>query len=152
MEISINNDFCYLFRVRYSECDAQKVVFNGKYVDYIDIAVTEFMRVIWGNYNDILASGVDSQVVNLTISWKAPAHFDEIIAATVKSVKIGTSSFTLGVDFYNYENSELIATSEIIYVMISADQHTKMEIPDDMRLQLGKGAKGIKVDPLSNAI
>ena len=51
----MRDEFCHLLRVRYSECDAQKVVFNGRYVDYIDIAVTEFMRVIWGNYNDILS-------------------------------------------------------------------------------------------------
>jgi len=142
----MNNDFCYLLRVRYSECDAQKVVFNGRYVDYIDIAVTEFMRVIWGNYNDILADGIDNQVVNLSINWKAPAHFDEIIAVTVKPIRIGNSSYSLQIDFHNYENSQILASAEIIYVMVSAVQHIKMEIPQGMRKQLEEGANGIKID------
>jgi len=142
----MNNDFCYLLRVRYSECDAQKVVFNGRYVDYIDIAVTEFMRVIWGNYDDILSNGIDNQVVNLSINWKAPAHFDEIIAITVKPIRIGTSSYSLQVDFYNYESSKILASAEIIYVMVSVTQHKKMEIPQDMRKQLEEGAHGIKID------
>ncbi|MEY8197735.1 MAG: acyl-CoA thioesterase [Colwellia sp.] len=142
----MNNDFCYLLRVRYSECDAQKVVFNGRYVDYIDIAVTEFMRAIWGNYNDILSIGIDNQVVNLSINWKAPALFDEIIAITVKPIKIGTSSYTLKVDFCNYESYLVIASAEIVYVMVSATEHIKMNIPQGMRKQLEEGALGIKID------
>lgn len=142
----MNNNFCYLLRVRYAECDAQKVVFNGRYVEYIDIAVNEFTRVVWGKYNDLLAAGIDNQVVNLTISWKAPAHFDEVIAATVKPIRMGNSSYTLKVDFYNNESSQLLASAEIIYVMVDADEHIKMEIPHDMRKLFETGANGIRID------
>lgn len=142
----MNNNFCYLLRVRYSECDAQKVVFNGRYVDYIDIAVTEYMRVIWGNYNDILSNGLDNQVVSLSINWKAPAHFDEIIAIAVKPIKLGKTSYSLQIDFYNYDTSKMLASAEIAYVMVSATQHTKMDIPQDMRKKFKTGASGIVID------
>ena len=36
--------FRYYLRVRYQECDAQKVVFNARYGDYIDLACIEFLR------------------------------------------------------------------------------------------------------------
>ena len=36
--------FRYYLRVRYQECDAQKVVFNARYGDYIDQACIEFLR------------------------------------------------------------------------------------------------------------
>jgi acyl-CoA thioester hydrolase len=142
----MNNEFCYLLRVRYSECDAQKVVFNGRYVDYIDVAVAEFMRVIWGNYNDILSKDIDNQVVKLTIDWEAPAHFDEIVAITVKAVRAGSSSYSLQLNFYNYENHKKLASAEIIYAMVSAAKHVKMEIPQNMRKKLEEGATGIHID------
>ncbi len=142
----MNNDFCYFLRVRYSECDAHKVVFNGRYVDYIDLAATEFMRAIWGNYTDLLSDGLDLQVVSLTLDWKAPAHFDEVVAITVKPGKTGTTSYRLAFDFYNHGTSEHLVHADIVYVMVSADQHKKMEIPRTMRKQLEKGAPGIKVD------
>jgi acyl-CoA thioester hydrolase len=142
----MRDEFCHLLRVRYSECDAQKVVFNGRYVDYIDIAVTEFMRVIWGNYNDILSKGIDSQVVKLSIHWKASAHFDEIIAITVKSIRIGSSSYTLQVDFFNHKTAVHIASAEIIYVMVSAGEHKKMEISKEMRKKLEEGSPGTRID------
>ncbi len=142
----MNDEFCYLLRVRYAECDAQKVVFNGKYVEYIDVAVTEFTRAIWGDYNELLSRGIDSQVVKLTVDWVAPAHFDEVIAITVKAIRVGTTSYALQIDFYNYEKSIKISSAEIIYVMVSAIQHIKMEIPADMRQQLETGARGVQVD------
>ncbi|MDP1539457.1 MAG: thioesterase family protein [Moraxellaceae bacterium] len=138
--------FRHLLRVRYAECDGQNVVFNGRYVDYIDVAVTEFLRVVWGNYQDILATGIDSQVIALSLNWKAPAHFDDVLAIGVKPARIGNTSYTLEVSFYRYATQTHIASAEITYVMVSAGDHKKMTIPQTMREQLAQGAPGVVVD------
>ncbi len=142
----MNDAFCHLLRVRYAECDAQKVVFNAKYGEYADIAATEFMRAIWGNYNDLLAKGIDNQVVKLTISWKAPARFDDVLAIRVKPLKIGSSSYTLQLDFYDFETITHLASAQIVYVIVSVGNHKKFAIPDQMRSALEKGAPGIITD------
>ena len=49
--------FEFLFRVRYDECDPQGVVFNARYGDYIDLALTEFMRAAMGGYNALVNMG-----------------------------------------------------------------------------------------------
>ena len=36
--------FRYYLRVRYIECDAQKVVFNSRYSEYVDVGFSEFLR------------------------------------------------------------------------------------------------------------
>ena len=46
--------FRYYLRVRYGECDAQKVVFNARYADYVDLATTEFLRAL-GQWDTDLA-------------------------------------------------------------------------------------------------
>jgi acyl-CoA thioester hydrolase len=35
--------FRYYVRVRYQDCDSQHVVFNARYGDYLDLAITEFL-------------------------------------------------------------------------------------------------------------
>ena len=40
--------FRYLLRVRYGECDAQMIVYNARWGDYVDIATTEFTRAVFG--------------------------------------------------------------------------------------------------------
>lgn len=142
----MKEEFCYLLRVRYAECDAQQVVFNGKYVEYIDIAVTEFVRVSLGNYKELIASGIDYQVVSITVNWKAPAHFDEVLAIHIRLLKMGNTSFTLEVGFYNYQDETLVATGQITYVVVNSIEHNKMPIPANMRAILEKGAPGVVVN------
>jgi len=138
-----NKPFTHLLRVRYAECDAQKIVFNARYADYIDIATTEFTRAIWGDYNDVLETGVDNRVVSMTINWKAPAIFDDVLAIYVEPKKIGNTSYTLGIQFYKYDTEQLLADAEITYVLVNADDYKKTSIPDTLRAQLSNGAVGI---------
>jgi len=38
--------FHYAHRVRWVECDPQWVVFNGHYLTYFDVAITEYARAV----------------------------------------------------------------------------------------------------------
>ena len=90
--------FRLLLRVRYGECDAQQVVFNARYGDYVDVAATEFYRAVFGSYQALLEQGLDSQVVRMVTDWSAPARFDDVLQLEVRTLRLGNSSFTLEVD------------------------------------------------------
>ena len=115
-------------------------------MEYIDVAFTEFTRVIWGDYNDILSSGIDSQVVSLNIDWISPSYFDDVLSIKVKAVHIGKTSYTLQVDFTNHASGSKIASAKIVYVMVSAIEHKKIQIPEKFKLQLSHGAPGVISD------
>lgn len=143
--------FCFKLRVRYGECDAQNVVFNARYGDYVDLAATEFMRALIGGYQQLLAWGFDNQVVRLLTEWKAPAHFDDVLQCWVSVTHIGRTSFTFTVRIENAANDQLIANSEATYVLVDAETHQKQEIPDALRSTLSKGAPGKTVDQSAGA-
>jgi len=52
-------------RVRYSECDAQGVLFNAHYLAYIDHTITELWRAAYGGYQVMLDRGVDIVVAEV---------------------------------------------------------------------------------------
>jgi acyl-CoA thioester hydrolase len=134
--------FRYYLRVRYVECDAQKVVFNSRYGEYVDLAGTEFFRAL--GYGDALVSGdLDYQLVRQTLEWKAPARFDQVLEMTVQSRKLGTTSFTLGVDFRIAGKPDVIATAETIYVLVDAHTLSKKPLPDPLRAALERGTEAI---------
>lgn len=135
--------FTYLMRVRYYECDAQQVVFNARYGDYVDTAATEFYRAVFGDYRNLLAEGLDTQLVKQTIQWQAPAKFDDVIAITVNTQKVGNTSFQLQFTLSLYPNQSPIATCDIVYVMVHAEEFTKAPIPDHLRAKLLLGAPGV---------
>jgi acyl-CoA thioester hydrolase len=137
--------FRYLLRVRYAECDAQKVVFNARYGDYVDLAVTEFFRAL--GYGEALVDGtLDYQLVKQTLEWRGPARFDQVLEVTVRAMRLGTTSFILATEFRVYGEPRLLAQGETVYVLVDADSLTKRVIPDDLRAALERGALGVVID------
>jgi len=134
--------FTHYLRVRYSECDAQAIVFNAKYVEYIDVAATEYMRAMWGDHASILEQGIDNQVVNVNIDWQSSARFDDVVAIEVAVARIGKTSFSLALRFYQAASSQELAIASITYVMVDTQSYLKTPIPDRLRAALKLGAQG----------
>lgn len=138
--------FRYRFRVRYNECDAQKVVFNARYADYVDLAMTEFMRALGRDYNALLARGLDNQVVKLTLEWQGPARFDDVVEARVRALKVGNTSFVLEQELVRTDDGAPLCRAEAIYVMMSTEPFEKTRVPDDLRVALEEGAPDVLID------
>ena len=137
--------FRYYLRVRYQECDAQGVVFNARYGDYVDIAMTEFLRNI--GYREALVSGdLDVQLVKQTTTWKAPARNDQVLEVSVRSVAQGTTSFTLSAEFRIAGTTAVTCEVETVYVRVDGKTLTKRLIGEDFRASLMRGSPGTIVD------
>lgn len=142
----MDSPFELLMRVRYGECDAQQVVFNARYGDYVDVAATEFYRALFGSYQRLLDRGLDSQVVRMTIDWRSPARFDDVLALRVQVVRLGTTSYTLRVDILQQADARPVAEAEVTYVMVQTADYSKTALPDDLRALLERGAPGIRIN------
>jgi acyl-CoA thioester hydrolase len=137
--------FTYYLRVRYIECDAQKVVFNSRYGEYVDAAMTEFLRAI-GFREQLLSGAIDFQLVKQTTQWKAPARFDDVLAISVIPRHLGNTSFTLGTEFRIKGAAPVIVDVETVYVLVDAATLTKTPLPSDFRAALESGARGRTTD------
>jgi len=132
-------------RVRYIECDAQKVVFNSRYGEYVDVSINEFLRAI-GVLPDFLEGQLDFQLVKQTVEWKAPARFDQVLELSIAAIRLGTTSFTIGTTFRIAGDEKPIATVETVYVLVDAKTLTKLVLPDSLRAALQQGAEGKATD------
>lgn len=137
--------FRYYLRVRYSECDAQKVVFNARYGEYVDIAVSEFVRALGFNQAGS-EPDFDFQLVKQTTEWRAPARFDEVLELAVIPKHLGNTSFTVLTEFRIAGDEKVIATTETVYVNVDPKTITKAPIADRIRKALTEGAQGVAVD------
>ena len=136
--------FTYLLRVRYAECDAQKVVFHSRYSEYADVAVTEFIRAL-GFGHEAATGELEYQLVRQTVEWKAPARFDNVLALSVEATRLGQTSFTVTTTFRIAGADPVIATAETVYVMVDRALQ-KQPLPEPFRAALERGARGIVVD------
>ena len=109
------------FRVRWMECDAQGIVFNGAYLGYLEVAQAEYYRNLGVGIYHIPSSGYfDLAVVKTTIEFKAPARVDEIIEAYVRVSRIGNTSLNMDMELYRPNPELLLTTVQAVYVGYNA--------------------------------
>jgi acyl-CoA thioester hydrolase len=128
--------FSTRFRVRYSEIDGQKIVFNSRYLEYADVAITEFWR--WADLSDIGAEWTDAEfnVVRATVEFKKPFTYDDMIEAFVRIARLGNSSMTLVTELCHADTGDLHASIEVISVHVDLAARRAIAIPDRVRARL----------------
>jgi acyl-CoA thioester hydrolase len=126
------SDFSYFhsLRVRWSEVDMQAVVFNGHYLTYFDVALTEYWRTV-GLPSPILQAqlGTELFVKKASLEYHASAKFDDILDIGVRCSKIGHTSITFIIEIYS--NEQYLVSGEMIYVFFDRQQQKSTPIPLD---------------------
>lgn len=128
--------FSTRFRVRYSEIDGQKIVFNARYLEYADVALTEFWR--WADLSDLGPEWAEAEfnVVRSTINYRKPLRFDDLVEAFVRIARIGTSSMTMAVELCHAETGALHAEVELVNVHVDLAGGSSKPIPESVRARL----------------
>ena len=124
--------FHHQFRVRWSETDAQGVVFNARYLDYADVAITEYYRATgWRLLHPY--EPFEFHVRKATVLFDAPIKPDEMIEVMARTTKIGTTSMTQMVEIHGVTedgSDDLRASIELVSVHVDLDTHRPVPLPE----------------------
>ncbi|MFG2284910.1 acyl-CoA thioesterase [Streptomyces sp. NPDC048595] len=123
--------FTHRLRVRYSECDQQNVVFNGHYLFYYDVALTELWREATGGFASMVEGGTDLVVAEARLRYRQGARYDELIDIEMPVTRLGTTSMIVRPRFMVGER--LIAEGEVRHVFTDTVAGGKKEMPDEVR-------------------
>lgn len=131
-------------RVRYHEADAQGFLFNSRFLELADVAMTEFFRSLGFSYAALASAGVDPSVVSAAIQFHKPARFDDVLDVSVACPRVGRSSFDLSMVVCR--ESETVATIELTYVNVEAAAEHSVPVPIEI-VKVLAGASQNLVDP-----
>ena len=121
-------------RVRWMECDAQGIVFNGAYLGFLEIVQAEYFRNLGFSIYRIAQNGYfDSAVVKADLEFKAPARVDEMLELFARVARIGNTSITLLVEIYAAGSDRLLTNIEAVYVGFYPESETTRSVPDAIR-------------------
>ena len=124
--------FFHQLRVRWAEVDRQGIVFNGHYLTYFDVAITEYWRAINLPYPDGVAdSGSDLYVVKTLINYKGSAEYDDVLDIGVHVSRIGLTSITFQLGIFREGN--LLVEGEVVYVNADPETRRPAPVPDKLR-------------------
>lgn len=113
--------FFHPLRVRWAECDAQGIVFNVNYFLYFDVAMTEYMRALGFQGEDML----EFFTVNAQADYRGSAVFDDELEVGVRCARVGEKSMTLMLAIFRGET--LLTEGSLTYV--HAEPGTKNTSP-----------------------
>ncbi|GGQ31452.1 acyl-CoA thioester hydrolase [Actinomadura coerulea] len=123
--------FAHRLRVRYSECDQQGVVFNGHYLFFYDVALTEMWRALFGDWARMVEQGYDLVVAEARIRFREGARFDDVLEVSMPVARLGTTSMIVRPVFR--VAGRLIADGEVRHVFIDPASKAKKEMPPQVR-------------------
>lgn len=115
-------------RVRYGECDMQRVVFNANYLAYCDDAVECWLQAKGVQVNDV---GWDFMLKKSTIEWHGTATVHETIDIAVETTRWGTTSFD--VTFTGTVGDRAVFANVITYVGVKLGTLETMPPPEDVK-------------------
>jgi len=115
--------FFHGLRVRYSEIDAQGIVFNAHYLTYFDTAIYEYLRTLAFDYHSHVGdSGQDFHAVKAMVEFHRPCRFDDEIDVGVRVARLGRSSITFHLEVLLKDGIDPHASGQVIWV--NADQQS----------------------------
>ena len=134
MSLRNKKSFSYSFRIRYSEVDAQKIVYNSHYLTFLDVSIFEFFDAIGFNQEKyIKETNNEFHTVRAVVEYKAPATLGDTIEVLTRIKKIGNSSITFQQEIYLHESDKLLATGEIVWVNTNQEEMVPTTVPDYLR-------------------
>lgn len=104
-------------RVRYSETDQMQVVYHGNYAQYFELGRIELLRNKGISYKSMEENGIMLPVVSLTINYKKPALYDELLTLKTILKKIAGVKIEFDYELRN-ENDELLTIGNSILVFV----------------------------------
>ena len=121
-------------RVRWMECDAQGIVFNGAYMGYLELGQSEYFRSLGFSIYLVGQRGYfDTAVVKTVLEFKAPARLDDMLDLCVRVRDFGNTSFHLEMEIYRQGSETLLHAVHGVYVGYDAAAGTTRRVPDDIR-------------------
>lgn len=124
----------FTHRVRYHEVDQQGFLFNARYVEIADVALTEFFRAHGYSYAQLNAAGIDPSVVSLKAEFSIPARFDDELDVAVRCLRVGRSSFDLETSLSS--GSARSARLRTTYVNVDAAAGVSVPLQTEVRALL----------------
>ncbi len=115
-------------KVRYAETDQMGVVYHGNYAQYLEIGRLEWLTALGISYKEMEADDVMLPVVSLSLNYKKPAFYDDVLTISTTLVKQPTASIEFNYEIHN-SSGELLTTANTKLVFVNMKSNFPMRCP-----------------------
>jgi len=115
-------------RVRYGETDRMGYLHHGNYALFFEEGRTELMRALGAAYREMEEEGILLPVVSLTVAYRTPALYDELL--TVRSIVRELPRATLTFEYeIRHPDGSLVATGSTAHAFVDRESRAPRRPP-----------------------
>lgn len=119
--------------VRYLEVDGQGVVFHMWYLAWFDDALVGFFADEGMAYPDLLAAGLDTQIVHTELDYRAGVRWGDAVLVEVSTAAVGRTSLTVAFRVLRGDDADPVVTGRTVYVFVATDGSGSRPVPERLR-------------------
>jgi len=124
----------YRRRIRYSDADAQKIVFNANYSVYFDDTLTDYLDAAGLGIDEMPARGYEIVLRRMELDFLGSARIGDEICVGMRFVRFGKTSMTARGQVWIDGNPEApLVEVTAIHVMVDAEHFQPVPIPEFVR-------------------
>ncbi|EAR15865.1 MULTISPECIES: acyl-CoA thioesterase [Robiginitalea] len=116
------------FRVRYGETDQMGVVYHGNYPEYMEMGRVEWLRALGISYREMEENGCMLPVISLSVQYKKPAVYDDLITVVTRLKNIPTVRIQFEYEIRS-EKGEILALAETDLAFLDTSTRKPMRCP-----------------------
>jgi len=130
--MSMHEIFTWPVRVYYEDTDAGGVVYHSNYLNFMERARTEWLRALGFEQPQVRADlGVIIVVHSLSVEFKAPAYFNDMLDVRCRLTKIGRGS--LEMEQKVMRDHHLLIKAQVKLAFVNAETFRPLAIPADIK-------------------
>ena len=118
----------YRVRVQYADTDRMDMVYHGTYARFFEAARVEMLRDLGVVYAKMEQEGVLLPVVQLTMTYRKPARYDDLLSVLTNVAVAPTSKMVLNGRIVYH--GEVLVEAEVILVFVDASSGKPCRAPE----------------------
>lgn len=104
-------------RVRFAETDMMGIVYHGSYLPWLEVGRTRLLEEFGFNYRKLHESGYHVPVLDLSIKYRYPAHYDDEV--TIKTVIRERPGIRIKIEYEILRGDQLLVTARTQHAFIN---------------------------------
>lgn len=123
--------YTHTLRSRYGETDRMGYVYYGRYLEYFEVARTEFIRSHGFSYREMEEAGIMLPVIHAELEYKKPVLYDEIMQIKVMVFEVPSVRLQTFYELTTEASDEVHVFGEVSLCFMDAETRRPRRAPED---------------------
>jgi len=120
----------YRRKVRYSDTDAQGIVWNANFAGYFDDTLTDLFDELGLTASVMQLGGFEVVTAHLEIDFKAPARLGDVLVTRARLGRVGHKSVTFELETIMESSGTVAVSGEVVFVTVDGSTYRSIEVPE----------------------